>query len=350
MESNSQEVTVTVRDEVIKYFRDKTGSSSGERLFFSPGRVNLIGEHIDYNGGLVFPCAINKGIYAAVKKNNSGMLNLFSANFPSIHCSIGPDQLDYDKTHEWINYPKGVLKAVFELTDVKSGFDIAYIGDLPNGAGLSSSASIELLTAVIADTFLGLNLSMIEMVQLCREVENKYIGVNCGIMDQFAVGFGKKDRAILLNCETLEYSYAPFYTDDYTLIITNSNKRRELADSKYNERRHECESALKKLNTRIDAENLCRVGEGDLELHKNLLTEDEYLRAFHVITENQRTIDAAEALKKGDLKLFGELMNRSHISLKDNYMVTGKELDTLALSAQKMDFVCGSRMTGAGFA
>jgi len=340
---------VTGRDTVLKYFRDKTGSSSGERIFFSPGRVNLIGEHIDYNGGLVFPCAINKGIYASVKKNNTGKLNLFSANFPAIHCSIGTDELNYDKKHEWMNYPKGVLKSIFELTGEKSGFDIAYYGDLPNGAGLSSSASIELLTAVIADALLDLKLPMLDMVKLSRDVENKYIGVNCGIMDQFAVGFGKKDRAILLNCETLEYSYAPFYTDDYTLIIANSNKRRELADSKYNERRVECESALRKLNTHISAENLCRVGEGDLELHKNLLTENEYLRALHVITENQRTIDAAEALKSGNIKLFGELMNRSHLSLKDNYMVTGEHLDTLALSAQKMDYVCGSRMTGAGF-
>ena len=348
-ENISEEKSVTLKDAVLKYFREKTGSSSGERIFFSPGRVNLIGEHIDYNGGLVFPCAIDKGIYAAAKKNSIGKLNLFSVNFPSIHCSIGLDELHFDNQHEWMNYPKGVLKSIFELTGEKSGFDIAYFGDLPNGAGLSSSASIELLTAVIAHTLLDLKLTMLDIVKLCRDVENKYIGVNCGIMDQFAVGFGKKERAILLNCETLDYSYAPFYTDDYTLIITNSNKRRELADSKYNERRMECESALGKLNTRITAENLCRVSDGELELHKNLLTENEYLRALHVITENQRTIDAAEALKNGDLKLFGELMNRSHLSLKDNYMVTGKELDTLALSAQKMDFVCGSRMTGAGF-
>lgn len=347
--ANFPEGIVTLKDEVLKFFRDKTGSSSGERFFFSPGRVNLIGEHIDYNGGLVFPCAIDKGIYAAVKKNSTGKLNLFSANFPSIQGSFNPEELGYNKNHEWMNYPKGVLKSIFEMTGVKSGFDIAYYGDIPNGAGLSSSASIELLTAVIADSMLDLKLSMHHMVQLCRDVENKYIGVNCGIMDQFAVGFGKKDRAILLNCETLDYSYIPFETGEWTLVITNSNKRRELADSKYNVRRMECESALKKLNTHIYAENLCRVGENELELHKNLLTEDEYLRALHVITENQRTIEAAEALKKGDLKHFGELMNTSHLSLKNNYMVTGKELDTLALNAQKKDYVCGSRMTGAGF-
>ena len=335
------------RDLVLDFFRSRTGSSSGERFFFSPGRVNLIGEHIDYNGGLV--CAIDRGIYGCAKKNNTGKLNLFSANFPSIHCSIGPDELEFDKKHEWMNYPKGVLKAIFELTGEKSGFDIAYYGDMPNGAGLSSSASIELLTAVIADNFLDLKLPMHDMVQLCRDVENRYIGVNCGIMDQFAVGFGKKDKAILLDCETLDYSYIPFETGEWTLVITNSNKRRELADSKYNERRMECESALRKLNTHISAENLCRVSESELELNKNLLTSNEYLRALHVITENKRTIDAAEALKNGDLQLFGELMNRSHLSLKDNYMVTGKELDTLALNAQKMDYVCGSRMTGAGF-
>jgi len=345
----SLEGPVEGKDLVLKYFRDNITSTSGERIFFSPGRVNLIGEHIDYNGGLVFPCAIDKGIYGCVKKNSTGKLNLFSANFPSTKCSIKLDELDYDEKHEWMNYPKGVLKSIFELTDQKSGFDIAYYGDIPNGAGLSSSASIELLTAVIANAFLGLNLSMLDMVKLSRDVENKYIGVNCGIMDQFAVGFGKKDKAILLNCESLEFTHVPFELNEWTLIITNSNKRRELADSKYNERRSECESALKMLNTQIDAENLCKVSESDLEKHKNFLTENEYRRALHVISENKRTIDAAEALKKGDIRLFGKLMNSSHLSLKDNYMVTGKELDSLALNAQKMNCVCGSRMTGAGF-
>jgi galactokinase len=337
------------RDFVLNYFREKTGISSGERLFFSPGRVNLIGEHIDYNGGLVFPCAIDKGIYAAAVKNSTGKLNLYSANFPAQQCGVNIKNLSFDKNHGWMNYPKGVVKNIFELTGKNSGFDIAFYGNLPDGAGLSSSACIEMLTAVIADNLLELNISMLDMVKLCQKTENEYIGVNCGIMDQFAIGFGKKNSAILLNCATLDYSYAPFNIDGHSLIIINSNKRRELADSKYNERRAECESALSKLNKFITAENLCSVKESDLETHKESLSKNEYHRALHVITENKRTIAAAEALKNNDLKLFGKLMNSSHLSLKDNYEVTGYELDTLALTAQKMDFVLGSRMTGAGF-
>jgi galactokinase len=337
------------RDRVLNYFREKTGLTSGEKLFFSPGRVNLIGEHIDYNGGLVFPCAIDKGIYAAASLNNTGKINLYSTNFPLLQCSINNNYLEFDKNHGWMNYPKGVLKNIFELSGVKSGLDIAFHGDLPDGAGLSSSACIEMLTAVIADTLLELNIPKLNLVKLSQRTENEYIGVNCGIMDQFAVGFGKANSAILLNCATLDYSYAPFNIDGHSLIIINSNKRRELADSKYNERRAECESALNKLNKFITADNLCSVDENDLELHRDNLTDIEYHRALHVITENKRTIAAAEALKRSDLKLFGRLMNGSHLSLKNDYEVTGRELDTLALTAQKMDFVLGSRMTGAGF-
>jgi len=206
-----------------------------------------------------------------------------------------------------------------------------------------------MLTAVIADTLLELNIPKLDLVKLCQRTENEYIGVNCGIMDQFAIGFGKKNSAILLNCATLDYSYAPFDIDGHSLIIINSNKRRELADSKYNERRAECESALSKMKKSVTAENLCMINESNLELNKSILNENEYRRSLHVITENIRTIDAAEALKNNNLKLFGDLMNSSHLSLKNNYEVTGKELDTLALAAQGMDFVLGSRMTGAGF-
>ncbi len=337
------------KETVLNYFHEKFGNTSAVRVFFSPGRVNLIGEHIDYNGGLVFPCAIDRGIYAAARKNNTGKLNLFSLNFPTEEHSIEIEDLQFEKNHGWANYPKGVMKSIFDLTGVKSGFDIVFSGNLPDGAGLSSSACIELLTAVISDTILELNISTLDIVKLCQKTENDFIGVQCGIMDQFAIGFGKKNRAILLNCTTLEYSYAPFETAGYSLIITNSNKRRELADSKYNERRIECESALKKLNQFITAENLCGITEDELNENKNILSKDEYRRALHVITENRRTIDAAGALNAGDLKLFGQLMNSSHLSLKKNYEVTGKELDTIALTAQKMDFVLGSRMTGAGF-
>ncbi len=337
------------KESVLNYFLETYGSTNGVRLFFSPGRVNLIGEHIDYNGGLVFPCAIDRGIYAAAKKNNTGKLNLHSLNFPIENDSIDVKDIKFKKNHGWQNYPKGVLKSIFERCGIESGFDIVFYGNLPDGAGLSSSACIEMLTAVIANNILELNLPTIDLVKICQKTENEFIGVNCGIMDQFAIGFGKKNQAILLNCETLDYSYAPFETSGYSLIITNSNKRRELADSKYNERRAECESALKKLNQFIKADNLCQITEDELNANKDLLTTNEYRRAIHVITENKRTIESAEALTRGDITLFGQLMNKSHISLKDKYEVTGKELDTLAMTAQKMHFVLGSRMTGAGF-
>jgi len=334
---------------VLDHFLLKFGNTDGAGIFFSPGRVNLIGEHIDYNGGLVFPCAIDLGIFAAARKNNSGRLNIHSLNFPSHSDSLSINELDYNKEHGWQNYVKGVLKSIFELTGIKSGFDIVFHGNLPDGAGLSSSACLELLTAVIADNILELNITTLDLVKICQKTENEYIGLKCGIMDQFAIGFGKINQAILLNCETLDYRYTPIETKGYSLVITNSNKRRELADSKYNERRSECESALNKLNQFIHAENLCRISEDELNTYSNNLSKIEYKRALHVITENRRTIQASEALASGNINLFGQLMNSSHISLKNNYEVTGKELDILALTAQKMEFVLGSRMTGAGF-
>jgi len=337
------------RNALANCFKKKFGNIDNVRFFFSPGRVNLIGEHIDYNGGLVFPCAINMGIYAAARPNNSNHITMYSLNFPALFGIFDIDSLDFADKDGWQNYPKGVLQSIFKATDVKSGLDIVFYGNLPDGTGLSSSACLEMLTAVIANDLLDLQLSNLELVKLCQIVENNYIGVKCGIMDQFAVGFGKKNQAILLDCATLNYSYAPFVSADYSLVITNSNKRRELADSKYNERRAECESALKKLNQVVKAENLCQISLEELNQYKNLLSETEFKRAKHVISENKRTIEAAEALKASNLELFGQLMNSSHLSLKDDYLVTGKELDSLALNAQKMEFVLGSRMTGAGF-
>lgn len=337
------------RSELTNYFQEKFGNSDNVRFFFSPGRVNLIGEHIDYNGGLVFPCAINKGIYAAARKNSENRINLYSLNFPALSDSFDIDKLDFADKDGWQNYPKGVLQNIFQTTGEKSGLDIVFYGNLPDGTGLSSSACLEMLTAVIAKELLNLQLSTLELVKLCQTVENNYIGVKCGIMDQFAVGFGKKNQALLLDCASLGYSYAPFETQGYSLVITNSNKRRELADSKYNERRIECESALNKLKRFVAVENLCQVSEDELYTYKKLLTEVEFKRAMHVVTENQRTIQAAVALRNNDFPLLGQLMNSSHLSLKDNYQVTGKELDCLVINAQNMDFVLGSRMTGAGF-
>ncbi|KHO63053.1 galactokinase [Thermoanaerobacter sp. YS13] len=319
------------------------------RLFYSPGRVNLIGEHTDYNGGYVFPCALDFGTYAAIRKRNDKKVFMASLNF-DLKVEVDLDALNFDKSHDWANYPKGVLKVLQDEGYDFSGFEIVFEGNIPNGAGLSSSASIELVTAVAVDEVFNLNIDRIKLVKLCQKAENTFVGVNCGIMDQFAVGMGKKDHAILLKSDTLEYSYVPLKLEGYKILITNTNKRRGLLDSKYNERRSECEKALSYLQKALPVKNLSEITIEQFEEYKDLIP-DEVLRkrAKHVITENKRVLDAVKALNDKDLIRFGELMIESHNSLKDDYEVTGKELDTLVEEALKLKGVIGSRMTGAGF-
>ncbi|MGL6175091.1 MAG: galactokinase [Cellulosilyticaceae bacterium] len=322
-----------------------------EAAFFAPGRINLIGEHIDYNGGLVFPCPITLGTYALVSKREDSKICAYSMNFKHLGViEFDLNNLEYDKAHNWVNYVKGVAKFLKEdFTGINHGLNIVVFGNIPNGSGLSSSASLEMLAAVIFKDTFGLELNAVDAALLGKKVENLYIGVNSGIMDQFAISLGKKDSAILLNCDTLDFSYFSLSLPAHSIIIMNTNKRRELADSKYNERRGECESSLAKLQTVITANNLCEVTMEQLEAHKDLLTEVEYRRSRHVITENIRVKEATACFEANDLVGFGKLLNGSHTSLRDDYEVTGIELDTLAETAWAQEGVLGARMTGAGF-
>ncbi|MHC1681808.1 MAG: galactokinase [Clostridiaceae bacterium] len=327
-------------------------NKEAERSFFAPGRINLIGEHTDYNGGHVFPCSITIGTYAVVSFNDSDKCSLYSLNFDNLGIiDIDLNDLEYRTKDNWTNYVKGVIQALKNHGYiVDAGIDILFYGEIPNGAGLSSSASIELVTGVLLKEMFNLDVDIIDLIKIGKEVENNYIGVNSGIMDQFAIGMGKKDCAILLDCNTLKYHYAPVVLDDYNIIIMNTNKRRELADSKYNVRRAECEKALAILQKELDINSLGELDGETFEKYKHLI-KDEVVqkRARHAVYENLRTVNALEELNKGNLEVFGELINQSHISLKEDYEVTGKELDTLAEAAWKQEGTLGARMTGAGF-
>ena len=285
-------------------------------------------------------------------KRNDRKVRLYSMNFEDLGIiEFDLDNMVYDKAHDWANYPKGVIKT-FENHGHKTehGFDILFYGNIPNGAGLSSSASLEVLMAVIINDLNNFDLDMISMVKMCQEAENKFIGVNCGIMDQFSIGMGTEGCAILLDCNTLEYRYSKINMDGYKIVIGNTNKKRGLADSKYNERRSECESALAQIQTVKNINSLGELTEEEFEEVKNVITDPIVRkRAKHAVYENQRTLKAVKALENNDLLLFGKLMSESHISLRDDYEVTGKELDTLVSLAWEMPGVIGARLTGAGF-
>ena len=320
-----------------------------DHIFFSPGRVNLIGEHIDYNGGKVMPCAITLGTQLAVSKNTDKIFRFHCLNFPEtaeLHL-----QNSYSRSGKaWFNYPLGIINDLIGRGHAISGLDMLFYGDLPIGAGLSSSASIEVLMAYAVSQLFQLDIPRIEIALLGKRVENEFIGVNCGIMDQFAVTFGQKNKAILLDCDTLEYELLPFNTGSYVLAIINTNKARTLADSKYNERFAECGAALKALKKELDANNLCEIDEETFEIHKRSIADPVLQkRASHVISENIRVSKAAKALSAGDLMEFGQLMYASHKSLRDLYEVSGIELDTIVDFCQTYDECIGARMTGAGF-
>ena len=340
---------------MIKELKDmfkRVYKDEAEKVFFAPGRVNLIGEHTDYNGGNVFPCALTFGTYALIKKTNDKKIRFYSENFEALGIiEVNIDDIKYNSEHDWANYPKGVIW-VFENHGMKidSGFDILFYGNIPNGAGLSSSASIEVVTGVVLKDLYNFNVDMIDIAKHSKEAENKFIGVNCGIMDQFAISMGKKDNAILLDTNTLKYEYANIKLNGASIVIANTNKRRGLADSKYNERRSECETALKDLQTVLNINSLCELNEEQFEKNRYLIKDEVCARrAKHAIYENQRTLKAVKALENSDIELFGKLMIASHISLRDDYEVTGIELDTLVEIAIKRPGVIGSRMTGAGF-
>lgn len=336
-------------NELKEKFKSLYGRDN-EAIFFSPGRVNLIGEHTDYNGGYVFPCALSYGTYLLVSKNNDNVVRFASTNL-SLKTEIAIPEINKKQEGDaWVNYPLGVIEQFARLNININGVDLLYSGNIPNGAGLSSSASIELVTSVMINDLFNGGLAMMEMVKLSQRAENQFVGVNCGIMDQFAVGMGKANHALALKCDTLKFDEVPLRLNGYKIVISNTNKRRGLADSKYNERRSECEKALEILNVEGKYHSLSDIDFDTFMKINNRLTNDVLLRrSKHVITENKRVTDAITALEHDDLKLFGELMNASHRSLRDDYEVTGSELDALVEEAWKVDGVIGSRMTGAGF-
>jgi galactokinase len=323
-------------------------------LYFAPGRVNLIGEHTDYNGGFVLPCALQYGTYLLIRPNDDNVLRFTTSNFP-FRADIPIHHVSQKLGQEWVNYPMGIFEQFTRRLSVPnplnlSGFDMLFSGDIPNSAGLSSSASIEMVTAFALNDLLGPGMEMIDLVKLSKASENEFIGVNCGIMDMFVIGNGAAGFALFLNCLTLEHKLVPVVLDGFSLVIVNTNKQRGLTESKYNERVEECHQALEALSTHFPARQLGEISY--MQFYKiQEVIEDEVIRrrARHVISENQRVLNSVNSLWKGDLQQFGAFMNASHDSLRDNYEVTGTELDTLAEEARKINGVLGARMTGAGF-
>ncbi len=339
-------------EQILEKFKELYGSEGDIRIYFAPGRVNLIGEHTDYNGGHVFPCALTIGTYGVVRNREDRKLRFYSMNFEKagmIETSL--DDLVPEKEAGWTNYPKGVMwafeKRGFKLTH---GMDILVYGNIPNGSGLSSSASLEVLTGlIIKDTF-GFDTSMVDIALIGQDSENNFNGCNCGIMDQFASAMGRKDHAIFLDTNTLKFEYAPVVLKNAKIVITNSKVKHSLVNSAYNDRRNECETALKELQKEVDIQTLGDLTEEEFEAHKSAIKDEtRRKRARHAVYENQRTIRAVAALQAGDVKLFGELMNASHVSLRDDYEVSCKEIDILVDLAWQIPGVIGSRITGGGF-
>lgn len=341
-----------MKEKLLQEFERIYGGTDDVRVFFAPGRVNLIGEHTDYNGGHVFPCALTIGTYAAARRNGMNTCRFYSMNFEHLGIIAADlDELVYHKENNWANYPAGILKHLKDAgMPIDEGMDFVFFGNIPNSSGLSSSASIEVLTAFTARELFGFSMDFVEIAKLAQRAENQFIGVNCGIMDQFAIAMGKKDNAIFLDTADLSYEYAPIVLKDAKIVIACSNKKRGLGDSKYNERRSECEEALARLRTKKEIPSLGALTEAEFEEIKDVIGDEVKIRrARHAVYENQRTIKAVEALKANDIETFGKLMNDSHTSLRDDYEVTGAELDTLVETAWGVDGVIGSRMTGAGF-
>jgi len=328
---------------------NKVFNKNPENIYFSPGRVNLIGEHIDYNGGLVMPCAITFGTYLLASPNSDGVFRFRSLNFDD-KLDI-PVQGEYTKTEEfWFNYPLGVIEYFLKDGHPVLGMDMLFYGDIPISSGLSSSASIEVVTAFALNDVLNAGYSRLDLVKLAKSVENNFIGVSCGIMDQFAVAFGEKNKALMLNCDTLDYKAVDSNLGEYILAIINTNKPRKLAESKYNERVEECQEALEALQQELSISNLCDIDTGTFNKYSHLITNPVvYKRAKHVVEENDRVKLAAVALSNNNLDEFGRLMYASHDSLRDLYEVSGAELDAIAEYCKTDADVAGGRMTGAGF-
>lgn len=337
---------------LVEKFEKLYGNGGEIQKYFAPGRVNLIGEHTDYNGGHVFPCALTIGTYGIVRSREDRVIRFYSANFEKLGIiETSLDDLVPSKKAGWTNYPKGVMWA-FEKRGYKltHGLDILIYGNIPNGSGLSSSASLEVLTGLIIKDVFGFDVSMVEIALIGQDSENNFNGCNCGIMDQFASAMGKKDHAIFLDTNTLHYEYAPVVLENARIVITNSKVKHSLVDSAYNDRRNECETALKELQAEVEIQTLGDLTEQEFETHKSAIKDEiRRKRAKHAVYENQRAIRAVAALQSGYVKLFGELMNASHVSLRDDYEVSCEEIDILVDLAWKIPGVIGSRITGGGF-
>ena len=339
---------------LVEGFAEVFGGEGDVRTYFSPGRVNLIGEHTDYNAGHVFPCALTIGTYAVARKREDGLMRFYSGNMPDKGMAeIALADLKYREEQDWANYPAGVVWAFAEEKgkSFDTGFDMYVWGNIPNGSGLSSSASLEVLTGVMLCDLYGFDdLSMIDLALLGQYSENKFNGLTCGIMDQFAVAMGKKDHAIFLDTSDLSYEYAKIALSDAKIVITNSKVKHSLVSSAYNDRVRECGQALSDLQKVVDIKGLGDLDEAGFEEHKDAIADEVCRkRAKHAVYENQRTIRAVEALKNDDVAEFGRLMNASHVSLRDDYEVSCEEIDILVDLAWKVDGVIGSRITGGGF-
>lgn len=337
---------------ILDKFAEVFGDNQGAKAYFAPGRVNLIGDHTDYNGGHVFPCALTLGTYGVARKREDNKLRFYSMNFDSlgvIESSL--EELNPGEGENWTAYPKGVIWAFGEKgMQVIKGMDLLLFGNIPNGSGLSSSASVEVLTGFILRDFFGFDVTNQDLALIGQYSENKYNLVNCGIMDQFAIAMGKKDHAIFLDTATLSFEYAPVKLEGAKVVIACSNKKRGLVDSKYNERRSQSEAALKELQKVVDIQTLGDLDEETFEKHQDAIADTVCRkRAKHAVSENQRTIQAVEALKQNDIELFGKLMSESHVSLRDDYETSCDETDLLVAEAWKIPGVLGSRITGGGF-
>ncbi|MCR4850024.1 MAG: galactokinase [Lachnospiraceae bacterium] len=341
-----------MKEKLLECFKKMYGYDEGVSVYFAPGRVNLIGEHTDYNGGHVFPCALSIGTFAAVAKRDDDRIRFFSMNFEDrgiFETSLS--DLVYSDEAGWTNYPKGVMWAFegrgFKIPD---GMDIVIYGNIPNGSGLSSSASLEVLTGFMLRDLFGFELTNQDLAIIGQYSENNFNGMNCGIMDQFASAMGKKDNAIFLDTATLEFEYAPVVLEGMKIVVTNSKVKHSLVDSAYNDRRSSCEKALLELQKVIDIKTLGDLTEEEFEKNRSAIPDtDRQKKARHAVYENQRTVKAFNALKAGDIEAFGKYMNESHISLRDDYDVSCPEIDLLVDEAWKIPEVLGSRITGGGF-
>lgn len=341
-----------MKEKLLNKFAELFGDSEGVKVYFAPGRVNLIGEHTDYNGGHVFPCALTIGTYGAARKRADKKLHFYSINFERVGMlDSSVDALGEAKESDWTNYPKGVIwafsKRGFEMS---CGMDLVIFGNIPNGSGLSSSASLEVLTGYILRDLYGFDVTNTDLALIGQYAENNYNGMNCGIMDQFASAMGKRNNAIFLDTADLSYEYAPIVLEGAKVVVTNSKVKHSLVNSAYNQRRSECETALSELQSIVDIKGLGDLSEEEFEKNKSAIKDEVRVRRVkHAVYENQRTIRAVEALKNNDIKLFGELMNASHVSLRDDYEVSCEEIDVLVEEAWKIPGVIGSRITGGGF-